>query len=426
MHGGVELHRGRTSNLMRVVVAADPRLHTAVAMWQVRAGSRDEPERLSGLSHLLEHLKFRGTERFPYEEGVLRHLRSFGGLHNAFTTVDGTSFFIICQPQHLPRALDLLGDLAATHRFNGLETERRVVLEELEEHQQHDGIVWDLNEVVSLGLWPKHPVGRPVLGNPKAVLSITAEDLEQHFATHYSADNSVLAIAGPVKPRTALALAEEHFARLRRAPVPPRAPVPAPAPGRLVRLESGYRTEARLAFGFRCTEDRDALAIRLLAQVLNDRLHDGLRGKKGLTYTSRAFVFGYADFGVLQVQVQVGGGKLSAAAAEWGAHLGQLRSDGPSETEVEQARETVRTTALATWNDPYELATALAASALDPSSVALEESGPLLDRLTAAEVKETAARLFDGKAAHLVVRGQPYPGEYEGAWAQVGKALGKS
>lgn len=424
MFRGIELHRARAPNLMRVVVAADPRMHTAVAMWMVRAGSRDEPEEKAGLSHLLEHLKFRGTQRYPYEDGVLAHLRSFGGGHNGYTTRETTAYFIQLQPQHLRRATDLLGDMAATYRFNGLEIERRVVLEEIEETLDAGKHPWDLWDVAMVGLWPDHRIGPPVIGSTRTVLGITPEDLERYLATHYSADNSVLVVAGPVNPRAVMDLAEEHFAHLKRAPVPARVPAPAPAKGTLVRLESNVRTQGKLVFGFRFDTDRETTAVALLARLLGDRLHDGLRGRKGVTYTSWATSHRHSDFGLLACGVQVSGGKLPMAAVEWGTHIAHLRDTGPAADEVERAKEALKTEFLHQLNDPYELCNTLALEAHDPLGTSLEDSLMVLESITPAEVRAIAQRLIRVEQAHLIIRGTGYPAEFEGAWAQVRKLLG--
>lgn len=427
---GFKVHRKTLANALPAIVVEMPHAHTATACWGVRVGSRDEAPRLAGISHFVEHLKFRGTERSPTEADVHQRLESMGAIANAFTSRETTLFFIEVRPPRLPAAIELLGEFAGPSTFNGLEVERRVILSELSHSQDEDGVVFDLHDVAMMGLWPNQPVGQPVIGSTHSVKATTSEDLRAHVLRHYTAENSVVVVAGAVDPPDAFDQLERHFARLARGPVPRRRPLPPVAPGKLLTLRAGGdRTEVMIAFALPTANVPDLLALELLCGVLGPpgfgRLHRSLRTKAGLAYMCAGAFGTLSDAALLTIAVNVGVGKLPQAMGEILGHFVELRDRGPTQAELATAKEVLSTRAASSNHAPTQLVGRFAESALEGVAVPPEQLPDLSAQVTCADVQRLARAVFAPGVGHLIARGAPAPGEYEGAWGKWEKALGK-
>ena len=333
------VHRRVCPNALRVVVVEMLNAQTTAVFWAVRVGSRDEVPRLNGISHFVEHLKFRGTDRFPSEIELHAQFESLGALSNGSTGREATFFWLEVRPEKLAGAIETLGEVACSTTFNGLEVERRVVLDEMANYQDSDGVVWDLHEKMMLNLWPHQPFGQPMIGSAATLRTLTLADLEAHLNRHYTADNSVVVIAGAVDVEETFAQVERHFARLRRGPVPSRHPAPPVAPGRLLCLQTGSnRTEGLFAFAKVTTELRDFLALEMLAGIIGPagfgRLHRSLRAKTGLAYSAAAHYSSFTDVAMLTISLNVASGKLLQSTNEVLAHLVELRERGPTAQEA--------------------------------------------------------------------------------------------
>ncbi|MDP1827549.1 MAG: pitrilysin family protein [Archangium sp.] len=425
----VAVHRRVCANGLRVIIVEMPNAHTTAISWAVRVGSRDEPPRLAGISHFVEHLKFRGTDRFPTETALHAQFEALGALANGRTSRETTSFWLEVRPGQLAGAVELLGDLACSTTFNGLEVERRIVIEEVAHYQDEDGVVWDLHDLLLLNLFPGQPMGQPVIGTAPSIRAMTLAELKAWVDRHYTAENSVVVIAGPVDADDAVALVERHFAKLARGPVPSRRDAPPVSAGKLLKLPSASgRTAGLFGFAKVATESNDFLALQLLSAVLGPagfgRLHRTLRVKAGLAYECSADYFSFSDVAMLSISVNVASGKLPQATAEILNHLVELRDRGPTPAELETARLVVTTMAAAEANAPMSRVGQFAEAALDRWALPVEEAERRWMAVTAAEVQRIAKWVLTPGAGHLIARGEPEPGEYEASWARWVKLLG--
>jgi len=190
----VEFRHAELPNGLTVVAEVDPDAHSSAAGFFVRTGARDEAPDVMGVSHFLEHMMFKGTDRRSAEE-VDRDFDAIGSVHNAFTTSEMTAFWAHCLPEHLAEATTILADiLRPAIRQEDFDAEKQVILEEIAMYRDHP--VFSLYERTLEVFYGDHPLAHRVLGTDETVAGMARERMLDYFHQRYSADNTVLALAG--------------------------------------------------------------------------------------------------------------------------------------------------------------------------------------------------------------------------------------
>src|SRR5215204_7600429 len=191
---------GRTefTSGLRVVTERMPGVRSAALGFWVLAGSRDEPPPISGSSHFLEHLLFKGTKTRSARD-IAEAFDAVGGEVNAFTAKEYTAFYARVRDRDLPMAVDHLADMLqhSVLRAADLDAERQVILEEINMHEDSpEDVVHDL---FTETLWPEHPLGRPILGTKHSIEGATRAAINRFYRKFYVPGHLVVAAAGNVK-----------------------------------------------------------------------------------------------------------------------------------------------------------------------------------------------------------------------------------
>lgn len=296
----VELSSG-----LRVVTERVPGARSVCSGAWVAVGARDEPAALSGVSHFLEHLLFKGTERRSAQE-LSRAVDRVGGEMNAFTTKEYTAYYTRLPAGNLGLGVDLLGDVltAPALRDDDVESERQVILEELamDDDTPDDRV----HTLAYESLFPAHPLGRETAGARASVAEIGAEDVRAFFRRWYRPANVVVAVAGDIDHDDAVSCVEHAFGHVPAGGEAPSREAPSDEVRPLavmrrsteqVHLTVGYRALARL------DPDREALEVanHVLGGGMSSRLFEEIREKRGLAYSVFSAPASYGDAGVLSV-----------------------------------------------------------------------------------------------------------------------------
>lgn len=224
-----DIHDTTLANGMRVIVKEDHRSPVVVSMVWYKVGSVDEPEGLTGISHVLEHLMFQGTERYKPNE-FSRIIAENGGRDNAFTSYDYTAYFQQLEKSRLPIAFDLEADRMQNLKLQETEfrKEVQVVMEErrLRTDDQPEALVFErfMSEAFKV-----HPYKHPVIGWMRDLENLKLQDVRDWYARWYRPNNAVLVVVGDVQPREVVELADKYFGPLparplQRTPIPPEPP----------------------------------------------------------------------------------------------------------------------------------------------------------------------------------------------------------
>jgi zinc protease len=290
----------------------------AVQVW-VKAGSTTEPENRAGMSHILEHMAFKGTKkRGPGQ--IAREVEALGGEINAYTTFDQTVYHITISGRYLENAMEILADTLGNSVFDAgeLAREKEVILEELRMNEDDSGrTVW---KAMFREAYKVHPYGRPVIGYADTIRKTERKDLVSYFSKYYHPGNMVLVIVGDVDPKAARPLIEKTFLPLKSRVLQKRK-IPAEPPQKEIRVtiqeRDAKRTYLELGFPGPSMRSKDVFAFDLLSSILGDgetsRLYREVKDRRGLVDSVNAGSYTPRDPGLLMVGAR-GSAKQSAEA----------------------------------------------------------------------------------------------------------------
>jgi predicted Zn-dependent peptidase len=328
----------------RVVTEAMPSVRSIALGFWVRAGSRDEDHEHAGISHFLEHLLFKGTDRFSSRE-IDEAFDAMGAEVNAGTGKETTSVYSRFLDNHLERAFDVLQDMVLRPAYPDIDSERQVVIEEIAmyEDEPQDKV----HDVLAAAVFGDHPLGRPIIGRADVVGSVPVPEISSWHDGRYVPGNMVLAAAGNLEHERIVELAERAFGGSPR----PDAPHGIEAPernGQVLRFHKKETEQYHLCLGapgIPRGDDR-RFALRVLDTILggstSSRLFQEVREKRGLAYSVYSYASHYADSGQVAIYVGTRPDNVSEAVDVIGTELRRLQEEGVSEEELELARDNVK------------------------------------------------------------------------------------
>jgi predicted Zn-dependent peptidase len=288
---------------LTVVTDSMPHLQTATLGVWVGSGSRDEQPNEHGISHLLEHMAFKGTKRRSTRQ-IAEEIEAVGGDINASTSFETTAYYASVLRADVPLALDVLSDILTNPTFDPVELKREqnVIVQEIGACEDTpDDLVFDY---LQSSAYPGQPMGRSILGTPQSVCAFKDQNLRAYLARNYRAPDMVVAATGAVEHAAVVDEVARNFAAFNG----PSAPVPQSA-----RFGGGAKLEARdleqvhiaLALEGLPQRDPDLYSLQVFAILLgggmSSRLFQEVREKRGLCYTISAFHAPYADTGMFGI-----------------------------------------------------------------------------------------------------------------------------
>ena len=368
------------------------------------AGARTEREDENGMAHFLEHLVFKGGEKYPTYRDVNEAAERIGAVLNAYTSHDLVAFHITARATKALEAADLLTDFVGRPRIEGdeLNRERGVVVQEIARANDQPSVMAE--HLIDEAAFGDHPLGRPVLGSTEHIRdTFTRDGIIAFRDRRWSPSRGGAFLVGNLEGLPDNGAVEELFTRFPERPAPaPFEPAPPAHPRVLVReressqshLRMSYRPEIEISHA----KQRAALTIysTLLGGSMGSRLFDEIREQRGLAYSVHSIAHSYADVPVLQLSAGLESDKMIEAYRRMRDIVTELREDGPNEAEVERARAyAAGARAIA-----FENTGAIARHAAQQTIVYGEDVDPdrtiaLLDEVTFDEVREVAARVAD-------------------------------
>ena len=349
----------RITKLLNGLTVASDRMEqvetASVGIW-VQVGTRHETAEVNGVSHILEHMAFKGTRRRS-ASAIAEEIEAVGGHLNAYTARECTTYYAKVMKEDIGLALDIVADILQNSVFDPaeLEREREVILQEIgQARDTPDDIVFDHFQETA---YPGQPLGRPVLGTEKTVTAVKRDALLGHMTRHYHAGRMILAAAGKLDHDWLVERARALFAGLARGKTP--APAPARYTGGEFRGDEDLE-QVHLILGFPGLPlgHPDQFAMAALSTILgggmSSRLFQEVREKRGLVYSIYSFHAGFADSGLFGVYAgtgekslreltplifaEVAGMAKAVAPAELARAKAQLRADVLMSLESTHAR----------------------------------------------------------------------------------------
>jgi predicted Zn-dependent peptidase len=291
-------------NGLRILTERMPHVRSvSIGVWLAR-GSRHEPAELGGIAHFVEHMLFKGTQARTAED-IAQTIDSVGGQMDAFTGKEYAGYYLKVLDEHLPLAVDVLSDIVMNPAFaaDDIEREKKVVLEEIKMVEDTpDDLV---HELFTERFWQGHPLGRPILGTPESVSSLTAEGLRAYFDETYSAPNLIVAAVGNIEHAQVRALVAKAFAALPRVSSPLVGPPPTVVPSVIIRNKELEQSHVCLGTAGYQQDHADRYSSYILNTVLggsmSSRLFQNVREKRGLAYAVFSGLSSYRDAGQMTI-----------------------------------------------------------------------------------------------------------------------------
>jgi predicted Zn-dependent peptidase len=371
----------------------------AVGYW-IGAGSRDEEPAEAGVTHFIEHLLFKGTERFSALE-IAEIFDGLGGELNAATSREHTLVYARIPDHHLATAVDVMSDMVFAPAFAELDSEREVVLEEI---AMYDDAPQELvHDLIADAVFGDHPLGRPVIGTSEVISSIPRESIARYHDTMYVPGNIVVAAAGNIDHDHVVELVSRALERRavvagERANVRP-ALVQAPPPRLRFQQKDTEQYHVCLAAPGISRSDRRRFAASLLDAILggsaSSRLFQEIREKRGMAYAVYSFISQYTDTGQIGVYLGTREDNLADALAITAAQIADISGGNLPARELERAKENIKGRVLLSMESTSTRMNRLGKSLItDSELLSVDRIVAEIDAVDAESVCELAAALL--------------------------------
>ncbi|VTZ22618.1 Peptidase M16 domain protein [Methylocella tundrae] len=386
---------------LRVVTDAMPHLETAsLGVW-VGAGSRHERKSEHGLSHLLEHMAFKGTRRRS-ARAIAEEIEAAGGDLNAATSTEHTAYYAHVLAEDAPLALDILADILTDSIFDAeeLEREKGVILQEIGAVEDTpDDFVFDL---FNASAFPDQPIGRPILGTPEQIAGFSRDAIGAYLDSHYCSRATVIGAAGAIDHDRICADVEKRFSGLAAG-----GDSRAAAPAALYRggeiLMKRRLEQAHIVIGFEGLSyaDEDFYALQVFANAvgggMSSRLFQEVRETRGLAYSIHAFHWGYSDTGLFGFYAATGAKDVAELMPVALDCLGEA-AQRLSEAEARRAKAQMKVSLLAALESPSARCEQIARQVMAFDRVlSREEIIGKIDQLDIAAIRQAGARALSSK-----------------------------
>ncbi len=374
------------------------------------AGARNERPAENGMAHFLEHLVFKGGEKYATYRDVNETAERLGGVLNAYTSHDLVAFHITVRAESAPAAIDLLSDFVGRPRIDAeeLDRERGVVIQEINRAYDQPSMVAEY--LIDRAAFGEHPLGRTVLGPEENLRSFSREGIVAFRERRWSGAHGGAFLVGNLDHLPEEQQLQECFGRFPALPEPePFQAAPAFAPETLVEQRDTNQSHLRMIYrpqiAVSDVRERAALAIYsiLLGGSMGSRLFDEIREKRGLCYSVYAINHAFADVPILQLGSGLESAKCIEAYTRMREIVDELRDDGPTEEEVQRARAYAAGRLVLSFENTNAVARYAAnqkivfGESIDP-----DEAIAALDAVTFEEVREVAAGVADRLAIACV------------------------
>jgi predicted Zn-dependent peptidase len=342
----MEVRETRLNNGIRVATAELPRVQSvAIGVW-IGVGGRYESTKLSGISHFIEHLLFKGTEKRSQRD-ISGAIEGRGGFCNAFTQEESTCYYARVAYDHAWKALDILTDMYLHPRFDqaDIDREKGVIVEEIMMYRDQPEHV--VQEMLIENLWRDHELGRPLIGSPETLKSINRDQIIAFKRKKYVPEVTVLTFTGKVNHDECVKMVAKFMGRIRPAPAPSYQLVNATVPQRNLALKERKIEQTHMALGFRIfgRHDRRRYALKVLNVILGEnmssRLFQTIREKHGLAYSISSGIQLFAETGALVINVGLDGNRRNKAVELVLREIKRLKNDPVSLKELNMAKQYV-------------------------------------------------------------------------------------
>lgn len=399
-------------NGLKVITAPLAETKAVTILFLFGVGSRYEDEKLNGISHFLEHMFFKGTEKRPTTLDISRELDSVGAGYNAFTGEEYTGYFVRVPSEHFSMGLNVLTDMMFNSKFDAAELEREkgVIIEEINMYNDDPRAKVELisRELV----WPDQPLGRNIAGEKDIIRNMTREEMVNYKKTHYTPENMVIAIAGGKDKTDWLDAIKEKFGKFSSGQKNQFTAVQEAQTVPKLNIFHKETDQAHFILGFRSMSRLDPrrpmmkVLTNLMGQMMSSRLFIEVRVRRGLCYYVSADQSDFQDAGFWGVSAGVDINRIEEAITVILAEIEKLKTDLVTDEELHRAQENLKGHLYLGLEESMAVANFLAEQQLfwdkikDPDQVVREYA-----EVTKQDIQDLAQEFFVAKNLNLAIVG---------------------
>jgi predicted Zn-dependent peptidase len=406
MHQKVTLDNG-----LRLLTSEMPHTRAVSVVFFTAAGPRYEVETEAGVSHFIEHICFKGTEKRQSSKEISEAIESVGGTINGGTDKELTTFWCRVTSEHFLLALDILVDLLRHSRFDAtdIDRERQIIIEEI--NMSLDSPRQRVAMLIDELLWPGQPFGRDIAGSKETVAALTRQQMLNFLSKHYLPNTTVVAVAGDIEQKQVQDTINQTLGEWKPNKVPAGFP------------NMGDQKVARLNIEFRDTEQAhlclgvpglsffhpDRYAVDLLSIILGEgmssRLFTEIREQQGLAYDIHSYADHFADSGAVIIYAGVDPGRVDSALRSIIDQVSKLK-ERISEAELDKAKEIIKGRLLLSLESSRNVAAWLGAQELLTNRIlTTDEVISLVEAVTIEDLKRVAQQLLTSEKLNLAIVG---------------------
>lgn len=403
-------------NGLRIITIPMPSFESATVMVMVGAGSRYETAKNNGISHFLEHMAFKGTEKRPNAKIIAELIDGIGGEFNAFTSKEVTGYYVKSAANHIDLCMDILSDMLQHSKLEAAEIEREkgVILEEINLYE--DTPARKIGDVYEQLLYGDTPMGWDIAGRKEVIKSITRQDFLEYIGSLYSANNITVVVAGGVKAEEIEKMAEKYFGDMKSFDILRYIPLVENQVKPSLYIKQKTTEQVHVALGFRTvpinSEEKHPLSVlaAILGGGMSSRLFSEVREKRGLAYYVKTNSEHYQDAGNIVSTAGLDPKRLeegiSVIVEEYSKIINSTDSGKISKQEVDKAKEYLKGHLVLELEDSRSVAAFFAqAELLEKKTETPEELLQKINKVTLEEVQAVAKKFFKQETLNLAIIG---------------------
>ena len=385
---------------------------TATVMVMVGVGSRYESEKQAGLSHFIEHMLFKGTEKRPTAQSISEELDAIGGEFNAFTAADKTAYYAKVDSRHIGTAFDVVADIFLNSKLEQAEInrERGPILQELSMYE--DEPRRSVGDVFESLLYPDSPLGRSIVGNKKTITSFERNDFIGFMKKYYTANDTVVCVAGKFDEKKILAHIEKYFLALPSGLKPNFKKVSEKQTAPQVKIKFKKTDQTHVIIGNRAYHQnhKDRYALALLSIILggnmSSRLFIEIRERRGLAYFVHTSVDTYQDCGYIGTQAGVEHKKLEQTIKVILDEYKKVALEGVTSKELQNAKDYIKGRSIMGFEASDDVAMFFIDQEMHKEKILTpEEVFAKIDAVTEQDILRVGKDVFSGKKLNCAIVG---------------------
>jgi len=401
-------HKTQFENGLRLVSVPIKNSESLTCLILVGTGSKYETKDVKGMSHFLEHMFFKGTQKRPDTLTISEVLDSVGGQYNAFTSKEMTGYWAKVDKKHLDTALDWISDIFLHSKFESeeIEKEKGVVIEELNMYLDMPTV--HVEELFEELLYGDQPAGWRIVGDKETIQAYNREKLMQYFESHYSSKNVVVCIAGDIELKEIEEKTKKYFGAIRTADVLDKAKVKERQQKPEILLHEKKTDQTHFCLGVRTYDlfDKRRYALKLLAVMLggnmSSRLFINVREKNGLAYSIHTSADASTDTGYLVTQAGIDGKNLEKSIQLILKEYKDFKDHKVSQKELQKAKDYLRgSTALSLESSDSQASFYALQELLEGEIMTPAEKMKKIDEVTPEDIQAVAQDIFKSEKLNL-------------------------